>query len=650
MKSGIMVCGAVAVLCAASACWGNVNEHGLYYNNPALDPQTEAVPFELTAGVTNYFLEIDTNNNQVVMHVMTFHPAGSPNPYVYGRFWSNHEDINGGTWMYNGSLTDTNPFFITHLASPDSTNDTLEIWRVVWQPPHGWAGTVYYVPRITTDDETRYLVRDGTYLNNMYWFTNAQALAHDYSGVDYTFAWTKAIPLNYDWFYFNNPNAGSPENEEVPGVSGAHFMDYSYDPSMPSYIHFLAPMGGLNFGQVRLYYEGTDNRVGENFSTANWLANVVISNGAFHGLTVGEGVEKTVDVWRVAFYPPTGCTNIYFAPEITTPLDGTTWMVRQSTNATVITNNWVINPQVFAQGDLGGQDYQFAPTQSMDRSQSVNRDWCYMNNTNLNPQTEAIPTNVLFGSFAGGNFLDVNYGRTTTAFYVMTDKPLNLVPGEWPIIETRIYWTNDVLRTGGTEYLTAGFVANLQLSTLEFHGLPSSGSHTVDLWKVEWPQPRDPGGQPYTNAITVYYSFLLKTTLNESAKWTYQTDYTWLIGRQQLPGTGSWGYNNYPIQPQFYGEQYQIDANHYDFSYLNQWHYTPPVAQPVFSNATITAGRMIAGVMSTAGQIYYLDYTTNLLSDRDWLNVMTSNGTGAMIFLTDTNLTDRFRAYRIQLK
>lgn len=537
---------------AVATAQADVHFSGLYHNNTNLNPQTEAVP----SFPTNTFLELQYDRSNVVFHFLTQSPAGNPDESVEAsvRIFSTHTETPGAFFQANVVLSETNLF---HGAVTNGTA-TLDLWRVDWTPPHGFAGAVFYAPRILVRD-TNGVQTDQQYLlatigtntgpqwgdNSAFYPENPQAIGDNPFDHDYSFAWTNAAPLNYDMIYFNNTNAALPENEEVPGLGGIKFFQFNTASNEQSYIHTIVPQGAINGYSVRAFL--TDGPGLFTFG-GTFLTNVVLTpTNQFHGLPTSGAV--TMDVWRAGFYPPSGWIGtIFYAPQIFTALDGSPYLVR---NDGLYTNNWLTDPQQF-HTDPVARDWSFTVASPIVRT-SLQRDFLYHNNTNLNPQQEFIPDT------DGLRFLQVDYSKTTTTFYVITDSPLNLVPGEGLSLEIRTSYT-----TNGVDYVDQYtpmvFDRNILLSPNSFHGATTSGTRQVDLWRAEWPQPTA-NGQAITNAITVYYAPLLKTSSG-----THQTDYTWLLTRIVAGGPG-YGTNNYPVYPQLFG----ADPFSQDYFYVNQF-------------------------------------------------------------------------------
>ena len=676
----------IAALLLAGTAMADVKFNGLYHNNTNLNATTEAIPHPDYA--TNAFLEVQYPSTNVAIYFLTESPAGGAGESVQAkvRLFSNKTEEQDAVFVTNITISDTNQFH----ATPTNGTYTMDLWRVNWAPVHGYSGTVFYAPAIVTRDgggqqtDQQFLIRTiGTNVgsqwgvNDFFWNTNAQAIGDSPFGADYAFDWTNTIPLNFDYIYFNNPTNGQPQSENVPGLPGRKFLEWNYGSNDASYVHVTCPQGQFESMQVRFFFVGGPD---EMIRSGSFLTNVVVSStNQLHGQPVSGSV--TLDVWQVAFYPPSGWSNsVFYAPQVTTKKDGTMWLVENLNgigSGITATNN--VTQFLFSESPFG-RDWGFTPTAAITRV-SLDRDYAYHNNTNLNPQAEQIPG-------AGGlNFLEVNYATTTTTFYVLTASPLNLIPGENVSLEIRISYT-----TNGVDYVTEfhplTFDQNIFLTTngTTFHGLPTVGSKQLDLWRYSWQQPTNSSGAN-TNAITVYYAPLLKTTAGTG---NLQTDYTYLLAN--ITAGPGFGFNSYPTNPQAYGP----DNFSHDYFYVNQTDLsfadTDGDGIPNFweqqyfggaTNATAgsdddadqssnideyisdtvpTNGASFFGVItnqpsggiatlvvnpSSTGRVYGIYANTNLITTSTWSPVTTSvQGNGGSLSLTVTNDVTPYRYYR----
>jgi hypothetical protein len=547
-----------ALAVSALTALADVHFSGVYHNNTNLNPETEQVPD--TNAPVKFFRELDYANNLVHYYVLTESPAVNTDETasVRIRLFSNLTTEFQEAQLITNVVLSTNT--VTFHGTPTNGSElvfTADVWKASWEPQHGFTGNVFYAPQIRSfylglETDQQYLLGSiggnagaqwGS--NDFFWATNAQALGDSPFGLDYSFVWTNKLPFNFDNIYFNGTNAGLPQSEDVPGLGGVKFLDWHYETNQPSYAYVLAPTNGITAMNTRFYYGGGPAEV---VVGAAKYTNVVIDSGApFHGLPAAGAI--TLAVWRSEFWPPSGWSgDVFYAHQITTPKDGTTWLVRDFDSSSPagigITNNWPTAPQFFYTDFPYDRDWSFTPTAAIVRA-SLDRNYAYFNNAaSFNPQTELIPV------IAGGtNFLEVNYVNTQTTFYVMTRHFANLVPGEGVSVQMRLAWSTNNLDNYVEEYPAMTFDQNIVLSSgTPFHGLPSAGSATVDLWKLDWKQPTNSLGQPYTNAINVYFAPLLKTTAGSGA---FQTDYTYLLKGLGV-GVG-YGSNDYPVAGQLYG-------------------------------------------------------------------------------------------------
>jgi hypothetical protein len=168
----------------------------------------------------------------------------------------------------------------------------------------------------------------------------------------------------------------------------------------------------------------------------------------------------------------------------------------------------------------------------------------YHNSTNLVADTEAVPV------LGGPAFRNVSYTGTNVTFYFLTDSPAGNA-GESVVSKVRL-WSN-------REYFeNAAWVTNavLQAGVNPFHGTPSVGAVTVDVWKATWLPTRQFNG-------TVYYAPQILTYSNGA-----QTDYQCLL-RALIPNnTGPDGGTN----DSFWANNPQlIGTNFFDDDYSFQW-------------------------------------------------------------------------------
>ncbi len=175
----------------------------------------------------------------------------------------------------------------------------------------------------------------------------------------------------------------------------------------------------------------------------------------------------------------------------------------------------------------------------------IRRDWTYHHAGPVAPDLEQVPRS------GAGSFRQVDYARTTTTFYVMTDYPdFASEPGQTGMVYLRTSYYHPV----SNEWVD--LVAPMQDSgTLDleesdrFHGWPVSGSKTLQLYEYKWTQPLSGTGEPLTDPIWVYYTPVLR--VYEDGE---EADYLWLVQSGVVT-------NAYPENPQlfdstFYGRDY----------------------------------------------------------------------------------------------
>ncbi len=310
----------------------------------------------------------------------------------------------------------------------------------------------------------------------------------------------------------------------------------------------------------------------------------------------------------------------------------------------------------------------------------VNLDWAYHNATGYESTNEVVPgTNV-------GSFLQVNYARTTTTFYVLVNNPSAAQRSdETSYVGIRLYYVDPGL--GGTE-VWGGMtkVGSVDLSSgSPFHGLPSAGSKTLDLYRYDWQQPTNPiTGHPWTNAFTVYYAPYIDSRYDvittdrkflgfinceftnnytagpqQATTWYVNKDYVytnqWVEGNtNNTDGIPNWWWDKYSISgPNRVasgdedgdnwnnGEEFVIDSDPTDIT-------------SGFSNVVQLVGR---GVMtltvnpSSTARVYDVYWKTNLMANDGWLNYNLSvTGVGGAISLTVTNTDALKRFYRTGVK
>jgi len=553
-----------------------VNMDWAYCGSTNLNPLTEKVP----GYGDNTFLDIDYATTMTTFRALTALdrntvPGETNDVEMRIVFWDTDIQDWSNTWVsmsyiQNVVLDSATPFH----GLPAAGTVTVALWETQWRQPLNVSGNpftndvaVYYDPLIKSlvgperfETDRRYLLRQiegatngwgpNNYPTNVQYYGRIPEGEHDYRYHN--------SPYPMDWFYYNNTNSGfGPTEEDVPGLGGVKFLEYSYDSNTPSYIHILVPDTPFKSLDCRFWFNNGGGEVWKNFS---FYTNVSIDSASpFHGLPA-IGVI-TLAVWRAEFWaPPNWIDNMWHAPRVTMTNDTTFYFVKTingDTEGESRINNWTSNPQFFFP-TYGYRDWAFYPTAQVQRaSRSINLDWAYHCNTNsYNPESETIPG-------YGGTFRFSDYANTTTLFRILTDTNFALIDDETGSIELRVSWT-----TNGANWhdsrMTGTVVSTITLNDGDpFHGLPTTGSKNVNVWQVSWQQPTE-GGQPITNDVVVWYSPVMRSTMGSQA---YQTDDSWLLGR--IDGTtNGWGSNNYPSAPQFYGPLFW-DAH--DYYYVHRW-------------------------------------------------------------------------------
>jgi len=544
-----------------------------YFNHSSLNPLTEPVP--LYGG--RPFVSVDYGRTVTTFRVMTDLPyTVIPGEDMLVKIRTVYEDPLSPPGTFITEFRDMTTVTTLVLDSsapfhglPAAGAHTVQLWSADWPHPNS-AGvpltnqiTVYYAPLLqsvagslqyVTDE--RYLVRaiesatNGWGSNN---FTSApQFYGREGAFHDYSYIHKRA---GIDGFYFNNTNGPAPEVESVPGL-GVPFLQYNYGTNEFSYVHILAPAQGLSSMAVRIYFSGTADEITYN---AALLTNVVLAaTNPFHGLPASGSI--TLAVWRAAFLPPTNSAGntLYVCPRAFLAGGDVYWLVRNLDGASgypATVNNWPTNAQALFADPSGffNRDWPYTPTASVQRT-GATFDWAYHNRATNDPETQLVP------GLATTTFRMVSYATTSTVFHILTDHPFNVVPEEIATARLRVAWSTNLLQF--TETVTnMTIVTNLVLDAgLPFLGMPTSGVHTVDLWRATWPHPTT-GGLPITIPVYVFYSVQLKTTMGSAA---YETDGRHLLARLE-GATNGWGENNYTLAPQVFGPNF---VNH-DYLYTN---------------------------------------------------------------------------------
>jgi len=179
------------------------------------------------------------------------------------------------------------------------------------------------------------------------------------------------------------------------------------------------------------------------------------------------------------------------------------------------------------------------------------RNWGYHNSGTNDPFDELVPgTNV-------GTFCQIDYVHTNTTFYVLANyssiAPTSGVDAE---VGMRVAYWNQYSSVWHHVQTSMSYVGDVTIDdTTPFHGLPQSGSHTVNLYRFDWKQPLDPSGLPDTVVQSVWYSPYFRTYSN-----SYLYEMVWLLEEGDMT-------NDYPIDPQLFDVLY----DNQDYIYTNAW-------------------------------------------------------------------------------
>ncbi len=531
-----------------------------YHGAPGYAPGEEQVPATPSPGA---FLQPQYGSTTTVFYVLANHPSVARREDETGRvglriwYWNSEQGNGVETYAWMEQVTNiileaTNAFH----GSPSSGSVTVDVYRYEWQQPLSTNNTpldepitVYYSPYFESwygdmkTDPTLFLVwTNGETVNN--YAVDPQLFSTNYMDRDYSY--TNDYPTI--WSSLTNgsfekgadPNSLSDTGWEWQGAAGRSW--------------WAAHSGGLG-----AYFAG-------------WESNGVHTCALYQnvGVTGGTWTFEVQVVAESGFNPTSFEAAVeWYATDLVTVLhrDSTNLlgMARDTWNHVVVESTWAGDAAAFARvlvrtrflGPTGTpasvkiDDARFFQGPYVD---AVNTDWGYHNSGTNAAADEQVP-----GGY--GSFLQVNYSTTTTTFYVLAN---------WSSVAGRTDETGEVgLRTCWQDPLTPSvwyenysamsWVANEVLSsTDQFHGSPAAGSVTVDVWKVDWTQPLDTNGVPYTNAITVFYAPYFKTVYGD-----VQTGFKYLV---HTNGTA----NNYNDDPQLFSDDYMYK----DYSYVNTY-YSP---------------------------------------------------------------------------
>ena len=308
-------------------------------------------------------------------------------------------------------------------------------------------------------------------------------------------------------------------------------------------------------------------------------------------------------------------------------------------------------------------------------------DWGYFGGGTNDPLSEAVPG----GDY--GSFLQIDYARTTTTFYVVAEHP-TIAPdvSVTGVVGMRVAYWNTLITNWLDLQTPMAFMGTAEFTPVSpFHGLPPSGSHTVGVYRFLWTQPLDEAGRPFTNPITVWYCPYFRTLRGG----TGLVENIWLLKNGEI-------HNNYPTNTQLFGDSFYQK----DYAYTNLW--TPdqdadnisdlwelryftsitncrpaddgdtddrnnveeyiadtvPTNGASYFHARISAvtgtvvGHLCIEAPTTNSRLYDAYWKTNLMSSDSWFRVghiVPGDDAGGNLWLTVTNLQDTL-FYRIGVR
>ncbi len=355
--------------------------------------------------------------------------------------------------------------------------------------------------------------------------------------------------------YFNHP-ATNPAQENLPGTNGfGSFLQVDYAKTTTTFF-VLAPWPTvaphfMETGQVSIkisFYHPESNEWYNLYARMSNVAEVALTtNAPFHGLPTS--YSTTVGVYRFDWNQPRGpagqpLTNeitVSYAPYFQSFSNGVETARRYlAMRNPQFTNSYPVMPQYFATNYLN-TDYSYI-NQFPVVLDGVRLEYGYFNNPATNPTQERVP-----GTNGFGSFLQVNYSITTTSFFVLAP---------WPSVAQRYMETGQVAikisyyHPESNEWYNLftrmSNVAQVALSTnSQFHGLPASGSATVDVYRFDWDQPRGLTGQPLTNELAVFYAPYFQSFSNG----VETTRRYFAVRNPEFT-------NSYPINPQYFATNF----------------------------------------------------------------------------------------------
>lgn len=167
----------------------------------------------------------------------------------------------------------------------------------------------------------------------------------------------------------------------------------------------------------------------------------------------------------------------------------------------------------------------------------LNRNWMYFNNSGFaSPSWELAP-----GLWQ--RFEIANYAAGTNSLFVVLPQNLVMDPGGTNTVGVR-FWAPGM----EDSRLPASLYASTVISASnKFHGLPTMGSATVNVYRLDYRQPQT------TNRCDIWYCPFIQSYSNG-----VKTDETWLIDGRRGNGdsTNGFGSNNWLNAAQYYGSGY----------------------------------------------------------------------------------------------
>lgn len=170
----------------------------------------------------------------------------------------------------------------------------------------------------------------------------------------------------------------------------------------------------------------------------------------------------------------------------------------------------------------------------------LNRNWMYFNNSGFaSPSWELVP-----GLWQ--RFEIANYAAGTNSLFIVLPQNLVMDSGGTNTVGVRFYTDCDIALSNVVKY--AGYYTSVVMSSSSrFHGLPTMGSATVDVYRLDFRQPQT------TNRCDIWYCPVIQSYSNGTL-----TDTAWLIDGHRGNGGSSNGFgsNNWLNAAQYFGSGY----------------------------------------------------------------------------------------------